>query len=228
MKRPHPTRGYPIDHHVAGPAPPRLEHQGKAGRHAPYPFAHLAPRDTPHPREATTPPTPNTCDTTANTHVQTPSPRPGHTSLQLPGDRLKGAMRRFAIGQGRPLTRSPARRKPAPVGSKEMDRTNTPASQDQTPGNPSVPHSCPGASHQVRLTCPCQRPPGPRHSSGIRPVIQRPSRRRILVVRSLVSRCLSTRRHSLLGHPLPPGSSAPITLGLPPPGAHTRAPVVDP
>src|SRR5947207_3371395 len=35
-------------------------------------------------------------------------------------------------------------------------------------------------------------------------------------------------RHSLLGHPVPPGNSAPITLGLPSPHTPTCAPGVDP
>jgi hypothetical protein len=35
-------------------------------------------------------------------------------------------------------------------------------------------------------------------------------------------------RHSLLGHPVPPGNSAPITLGLPPPHTPTRARGMDP
>src|SRR5262249_2737401 len=68
--------------------------------------------------------------------------------------RLQGATRRFAIGpKGRPLTRPPARRNPAPVRSKEEDRTNTPTSRPNPLENRQFP-PLPGASHQVRLKRP--------------------------------------------------------------------------
>src|SRR5439155_26906764 len=64
-----------------------------------------------------------------------------------------------------------------------------------------------------RLTCPRQRPFGPSHQAGIRPVIRgsrrrgRPCRRGFLPPFG--------HRHSLVGHPVPPRSSAPLTVGLP-------------
>jgi hypothetical protein len=108
-----PRRGRPSKNEAAAPhagtpyrsscrraSTTRLEHRGKAGRHAPHPFAQLPPRNTQHPREALTPRhrTPNTG--TPNTEhlryrrLSLPLP---HKS-PLPGGRLQGATRRFAIG----------------------------------------------------------------------------------------------------------------------------------
>jgi len=66
-----------------------------------------------------------------------------------------------------------------------------------------------------RLTCPSQRPSGLGHQPDIRPVIQRPSGG---VPGPAAPAFLLPfgRRHLLPGHPVPPGNSAPLTVGLPP------------
>ncbi len=65
-----------------------------------------------------------------------------------------------------------------------------------------------------RLTCPSQRPSGLGHQPDIRPVMQRPSGG---VPGPAAAAFLLPfgRRHLLPGHPVPPGNSAPLTVGLP-------------
>ncbi len=64
-----------------------------------------------------------------------------------------------------------------------------------------------------RLTCPRQRPFGPSHRAGIRPVI--PAAGGGASHDAVVSCCLSATGIRLLGILLPPRSSAPLTVGLP-------------
>ena len=58
-------------------------------------------------------------------------------------------------------------------------------------------------------------PAGPSIQPGIRPVIRAPSGRRPGPAAPAFLLPFS-RRHSLFGHPVPPGTSAPLTVGLPP------------
>src|SRR5205809_4912410 len=106
MKRPHPHAGTPYRSSCRRASTTRLEHQGKAGRHAPHPSRNGPASHTTPAREATTPQhtehpthrTPDTRSPTLNTWRYRRLSLPLPHQSPLPGGHLQGATRRYAIG----------------------------------------------------------------------------------------------------------------------------------
>ena len=79
-----------------------------------------------------------------------------------------------------------------------------------------------------RLTCPRQRPCGPEHQARYPASYTAHLPGGDPGPAALAFLLPFGRRHSLLGHPVPPGSSAPLTVGLPTGLRTTRACRADP
>ena len=114
---------------------------------------------------------------------------------------------------------------PAPHGAasphdprrRPSNRAGPPVRSPRCPTCPSVPAFA--LASLQRLTCPRQRSfePG---STARYPASYHETTREEPGPAAPLSCCLSAARHSLLGHPVPPGNSAPLTVGLP----HRRVP----
>src|SRR6266536_3107304 len=148
-KRPHlPTRGHPIDHHVAGPAPHGPSTKVRLGATHHTPSRH-APRDTtPHPPRRNTRHTQTDTETAGRGDTVFPRSTAARVSTpECPHQGRYASLPRSACG--RPLTRPPGRRNPAAVRDQGKDRTEH--GHNPRPEPPETDHSrpCPGATHQV-------------------------------------------------------------------------------
>jgi len=148
-QRPHlPTRGHPIDHHVAGPAPHGPSTKVRLGATHHTPSRH-APRDTtPHPPRRNTRHTQTDTETAGRGDTVFPRSTAARVSTpECPHQGRYASLPRSACG--RPLTRPPGRRNPAAVRDQGKDRTEH--GHNPRPEPPETDHSrpCPGATHQV-------------------------------------------------------------------------------
>ena len=139
-------------------------------------------------------------------------PGPQHQLLQVPGHgqspsctavKILPRSRRTCSSWTRQSTRPRRHHQRAALGSVHRRR----------PTCPSVPAFRSLSASKAHL--PTSAPFRARHQAGIRPVIRGPAGRSPGPA-APVSCCLSAAGISLPGHPVPPGSSAPLTVGLPP------------